>query len=76
MLRRGGLTLERALECYVRRFGLQESDVYHVLRALTYFDDAERETTKPLGLTDEGWATIKADLTAHAQQVLLASVQR
>jgi hypothetical protein len=74
ILRQGRLSLEGALECYVRRFGVEESDVYQVLRALTYFEDAEREETEHHGLTDEIWATIKTDLTAHAKRVLLASI--
>lgn len=70
MFRQGSFTLEQALDSYVRRFGLKESDLYHVLRALTFFDDAERETTYPLGLGPERWQAIKVTLTEHAQRAL------
>ena len=33
-------TLARVLEDYKRKFGVAESDVYHVLRSLRWFDDA------------------------------------
>jgi hypothetical protein len=55
----GALALDRALEAYQQRFGLKEADLYHVLRSLTYFDDAERETVYPQGLDVQNWNRIK-----------------
>ena len=37
-----GLSLHEAADAYVAKFRLAESDLYHVLRALTYFADAEK----------------------------------
>jgi Nucleotidyl transferase AbiEii toxin, Type IV TA system len=70
MFQRATPTLEQALDDYKLRFGVSESDVYHVLKALTYFDDAEAEASYPLGLTKEEWRQIKRAITADAQRAL------
>jgi hypothetical protein len=59
MVTSGRLTLPGALDDYVVKFSVSQSDLYHVLRALTYFDDAEREPVFPRGLSGEHWAEIK-----------------
>jgi len=38
-----GIALRDAAAGYLRRFGVAETDLYPVLKALTYFDDADRE---------------------------------
>ncbi len=53
--------LSQALDDYVVRYGVAHSDLYHVLRALTYFDDAEHETVSPAGLTPRRWREIRGD---------------
>jgi hypothetical protein len=73
---RGGLTLESALHSYVRRYGVQQSDVYHVLRALGHFEDAERETLMPQGLTLEKWRSVKAAMSERAARALGSLVER
>ena len=52
MFERGTPTLQQALDDYRRRYGVSESDLYHVLKALTYFADADAEALYPLGLTE------------------------
>jgi hypothetical protein len=59
ILTRSPVTLDNAVNAYVERFGVAESDVYHVLRSLTYFEDADGETTPPKGLADNHWIAIK-----------------
>jgi hypothetical protein len=56
----GGLSLQRSLSDYATRYGAARSDLYHVLRALTYFEDAERTPTLPAGLTRRHWREIRA----------------
>ncbi len=51
---------------YVARFGRDASDLYHVARALVYFDDAEKDPAFPAGLTAERWAAMKAYFEEHA----------
>lgn len=63
------VTLDNALDAYQRRHGVAEPDLYHVIRALTLFDDAEREGTPLEGMTPTLWRTIRdyfRDAAAHA----------
>lgn len=66
----GALSLERALQSYVRRYGVKESDLYHVLRALTWFDEAEADALLPEGLSPAHWMTIKTWFTTHVPALL------
>ena len=66
----GGVSLTRALADYATRFGAAKSDLYHLLRALTYFDDAERVSTFPAGLTRRHWLEIRAWFEEHAAAAL------
>lgn len=54
-----GVGLNEACDVYVSRYGSVHSDLYHVLRALTYFDDAERDTVMPKGMTAALWRSIR-----------------
>jgi hypothetical protein len=54
-----GISLGEALDFYATRFGTSHSDLYHVLRALTYFDDAERDQVMPMGMTNADWHKIR-----------------
>jgi hypothetical protein len=51
-----GLTLPKMLDLYRRKYGVQ--DVGHVLAALCYFDDAERDPMPVMHLAVD-WDTIK-----------------
>jgi hypothetical protein len=57
---RGAVSLREASEAYLLRFGVAEADLYHVFRALTYFEDAEKDPVFPDGLTPEAWQGLKA----------------
>jgi hypothetical protein len=72
MFRQQTPTLDQALNSYLRRYGVKESDLYHVLKALTYFDDAEADALLPLGLSVERWEEIKSWFVAHTRDVLRA----
>ncbi len=67
---RSGLTLHDALRAYVKRFRRAGSDVYHVIRSLTYFEDAENDPRWPRGLTAARWSSIKANMEAAAAQAM------
>jgi hypothetical protein len=69
ILTRSQITLDRALDAYIKRFGVKKSDVYHVLEALTYFHDAEQEP-RPRGLTAKRWGAIQSYFLAKAPQAL------
>jgi hypothetical protein len=54
-----GLALPTLAKAYVQRFRVSESDLYAVLRSLTYFEDAEKDAAYPEGLTPRSWAALK-----------------
>ncbi|MSP60848.1 MAG: hypothetical protein EXR72_10995 [Myxococcales bacterium] len=64
------MTLQDAVESYRARFGLTEAASYHVMRALTFFEDAERDPLWPQGLTSRKWASIKRFFTSSAPLLL------
>ncbi len=64
-----GHTLVAAGAAYVRRFGATEADLYHVMRALTYFDDAERDPF-PEGLGAARWKDIRTYFVRAAPGLL------
>ena len=55
----GAVTLARALDDYTTKFGVARSDVYHVLRALLWFEEAEQDVM-PRGMTTKHWQQIRA----------------
>jgi hypothetical protein len=65
-----GLTLRAATKAYRQRFGRSEADLYAVLRALTFFDDAEADPSFPRGLTRKHWAEVMRFFQAEAPGLL------
>jgi hypothetical protein len=60
-------SLEQCLELFERKF--ESRDIGHVIRALTYFDDAELEP--PLRyLVEIDWETVKRDLTKRVVDLM------
>ena len=53
-----------AIEAYRSKYGAEVSDLYPVMRSLTYFDDAESDDVWPPGLRRNQWADIKRDFQA------------
>ena len=67
-----GVDLADALRGYLQKFGVAEANLYHVLRALTYFGDAEQEPVFPDGLTRARWDEICAFFVARAPSLVSA----
>jgi len=65
-----GLALRACGQDYVRRFGVREADLYHVLKALTYFEDAEKDPVFPAGLDEQRWRTNKAFFLSEAPKLV------
>jgi hypothetical protein len=63
--------LPRAVDAYRRRFQVDRTNLYHVLRSLTYFEDAEKETRMPAGLTARHWDEVKAFFRREAPRLVL-----
>ncbi|MBP7676723.1 MAG: nucleotidyl transferase AbiEii/AbiGii toxin family protein [Thermoanaerobaculia bacterium] len=70
ILRRGGVTLEEACRANCERYGVAEADLHHVLRAQTWFEDAERDPVYPAGLTEAAWHDIQASFLREAPPLL------
>lgn len=65
-----GLTLGDLGRDYVQRFGVSQSDLYHVARALTFFADAERDPAFPAGMNQDLWHEVKAYFQARGPDLL------
>ena len=55
----GGVALDEVRTTYQTMFGASQDNLYHVLRSLTWFADAEAVPEMPRGLTDVQWEEIK-----------------
>jgi hypothetical protein len=75
ILTRSPVALETALEGYLRRFGVDQLDLYHVIRSVTYFDDAEKER-RPTGLTRKHWQAIQTYFLDAAPAALAKRTMR
>lgn len=64
--------LRNALRDYQKKFGTAEADLYHVVRALTWFEDADGDTAFPRGLTRAHWTEVKRWFEAEAAKTLRA----
>jgi hypothetical protein len=64
-----GLTLDDVFNDFDRKYGTQRSDRYHRLRALTFFDDAEREPMPDM-LVSFDWDEARRFFTAEATRML------
>lgn len=71
ILTRTRLTLHGACDDYVRKFGVSEADLYHVLRALNWFEEAENDEARPRGLTAQKWQRIRSWFEKHVPEELL-----
>lgn len=69
-INRAGVDLRTAAQIYLWRFGRTESDLYHVQRALTWFEDAEADPISPAGLTPSRWRQIKKHFAKQAPTLL------
>jgi hypothetical protein len=65
-----GLALASCGRGYVEKYGVNEADLYHILRSLTYFDDAEKDPIYPAGLSAAAWEEIKAFFLREAPTLL------
>jgi hypothetical protein len=68
---RSGLTLEQVCALFERKYGTTRSDLYHRLRALAYFDDAERQPMPDMVVPFD-WEEAKRFFRTEAQRLLAA----
>ncbi len=67
---RGGLTLDQRLQWLPKKYGEKRINTYHVLKSLTYFEDAEREPM-PTMLEPFDWEECKAFFVREAHAIVL-----
>ncbi len=67
----GGLSLDAAFDAFRARFASASPDIYHRLRALTFFDDAEREPELML-LRPALWSDVRAFFESEARRLWAA----
>lgn len=53
-------SLEKMLDFYQKKYKILEDHKYYILRALDYFEDAEREAQMPQMLMSVDWKEVKA----------------
>jgi hypothetical protein len=70
LLKKGRRSLNAVLNEYHRRYGTSGSDTYHLARALAFFDDAERDDPRLVGLSQSEWIRIKAFFTEKSARLL------
>lgn len=75
IIQRSELDLATVADAFKRRFGRSDADLYHVLRALTHFEDAEAETTLPRGMSAVQWRSIRSWFEAAAPDELRRRLQ-
>jgi len=61
-------TLAEMFDFYTQKFGIQEH--FHVLRSLTYFDDAENEA-EPIILKPVSWSQVKATIEKSVRKYVM-----
>ena len=66
----GGLTLGEMFDALPRKYGKGRVNVYHLLKSLTYFEDAEQEPM-PAMLEPFNWAECKAFFVREARALVL-----
>ena len=72
VLCRAGLTLDAAYTLFERKYGTARTDQYHRLRALAYFDDAEREPMPDMQIPVD-WDETRRFFTDEATRLLTAA---
>jgi hypothetical protein len=67
---RGGLSLETCFGWLPQRYGKGRVNTYHVLKSLTYFEDAQREPM-PRMLEPFDWSVCKSFFVREAHAIVL-----
>jgi hypothetical protein len=70
VMAKSGHSLAQMAADFRAKFGKEASDLYHVVRALTYFDDAEADPILPRGMTPALWKDVRTYFTKEAPRLL------
>jgi hypothetical protein len=69
LLCRNGMTLEAVFDLFERRYGTARTERYHRLRALAFFEDAERQPLPDM-LVELDWSDVTAFFASEASRLL------
>ena len=61
--------LEKILEFYDRKYKVLENKLYHLIRSLSYFEEADREEKLPQMLVESSWDEIKRFFEVEAKRL-------
>lgn len=70
VMAKNGHSLAQMAADFRAKFGKEASDLYHVVRALTYFEDAEADPIFPRGMTLALWKEVRAYFLKEAPRLL------
>jgi hypothetical protein len=70
IMAKSGHSLAQMTADFRAKFGKEASDLYHVVRALTYFDDAEADPIFPRGMTPALWKEVRTYFGREAPRLL------
>lgn len=70
VMAKNGHALAQMAADFRAKFGKEASDLYHVVRALTYFDDAEADPIFPRGMTPALWKRVRTYFAREAPRLL------
>ena len=70
VMAKSGHSLAEMAADFRMKFGREASDLYHVIRALTYFDDAEADPIFPRGMTPVLWTDVRTYFSREAPRLL------
>ncbi len=60
----------------MRKYAVAETDTYHVLRAMTWFANAERDAALPRGMDAAKWRELKAWFEDNAGEWVAHDLKR
>ncbi|MBX3189620.1 MAG: nucleotidyl transferase AbiEii/AbiGii toxin family protein [Labilithrix sp.] len=75
VIAKSGHSLAQMAADFRAKFGKEASDLYHVVRALTYFDDAEADPIFPRGMTPTLWKEVRTYFAREAPRLLQELMQ-
>ena len=70
VMAKNGHSLAEMAADFRTKFGKEASDLYHVIRALTYFDDADADPIFPRGMTPALWKEVRTYFEREAPRLL------
>lgn len=71
---RTGFSLDQILDTLARRYRGVKYDLYHILRSLTYFDDADKEQM-PEMLVKVSWDDVKTFFMKEARRLFIEKIR-